>query len=262
MRKLRTLCMGMGVVAALLALPALAGPQNLDSLLKSAKKALHEDSDAFGEARNLPDSEIAAGLKEALAQGTRDAIAKLGQDGGFWDNANVRIPLPGPLEKVGKLARQLGQGEKVDAFQLSLNRAAEKAVPEVADIFGDAIRQMSLKDARGILTGGDHAATDYFRRVAGEALATRIEPIVEKTTDSVGVTRRYKALTDSAGGSSLGGMLGQLGGDGDKSLDLDKYVTDKAIDGLFTEIAAQEAAIRENPAARTTDLLKKVFGAR
>jgi hypothetical protein len=169
---------------------------------------------------------------------------------------------------VGDLARQLGQGDKVDAFELSMNRAAEKAVPQVADIFGDAIRKMTLQDARGILTGGDHAATDFFRRVAGDALAARIRPIVAEATDRVGVTQKYKALT-ATGGGAFGGVLDSLGGlGGDKAggkgspLDLDDYVTARTLDGLFTVIGEQEQSIRRNPAARTSELLRKVFGNR
>ncbi len=233
------------------------------------KDILHQVKQAAGDSRtqaaNLPGSEIAAGLKEALAKGTTHAINTLGREGGFWNNPGVRIPLPGKLEQAGKLARQLGQGAKVDAFELSLNRAAEKAVPQVADIFGDAIRRMTLDDARGILTGGDHAATDFFRRVAGDALTARIHPIVASATDSVGVTRKYKAFTAGSGGA-LGDVLGALGsgkqGQGGSALDLDSYVTAKTMDGLFATIAEQERSIRTNPAARTTDLLKKVFGGR
>lgn len=235
--------------------PGTAHAQKWKDVLKKATQ--HTSSPGA----DVADSDAAAGLKEALADGTSHAIKTLGRTGGFSDNALVRIPLPPALDKAGKLARQLGQGEKVDAFQLSLNRAAEKAVPEVADIFGDAIRKMTLKDAQGILAGGDHAATDYFRRVAGDALTERIGPIVGKATDSVGVTRKYKALVSSSEGGGLGSALSRLGGrSGSDSLDLDKYVTDQTIDGLFTEIGEQEKAIRTNPAARTTDLLKKVFG--
>lgn len=212
----------------------------------------------------LNDSEVGAGLKEALASGVSRAIEQLGRDDGFWSNSAVRIPLPGTLRKAGEVAGRLGQGAQFEAFQRTLNQAAEKAVPEVADIFGNAIRQMSLTDARNILTGGDHAATDYFRRTAGEALTTRIQPIVASSTDAVGVTRGYKELiaSDAVGGTL--GKLQSLGGGGASasadSLDLDRYVTDRTIDGLFHVIAEQEAAIRNNPAARTTDLLRKVFG--
>lgn len=250
-------------VCAIAALPAaaLAGGQFKD-LLNKAKQAVHAPG-ATSTGANLPSSDIAAGLKEALAKGTTNAINSLGRDGGFWNNSQVRIPLPGKLAEFGKLARQLGQGAKVDAFELSMNRAAEKAVPQVAQIFGNAIRQMTLSDARGILTGGDHAATDYFRRVAGPALTARIEPIVAKATDSVGVTQKYKALTADSGGALgdvLGALNGQHGASGKRPLNLDDYVTGKTIDGLFTTIGEQEKSIRDNPAARTTALLKKVFG--
>jgi hypothetical protein len=191
-----------GVVLAVAMLPAAATGQ-FDDLLRQLKQGSHANAHAAA----LPSSDIAAGLKEALAKGTTHAIDALGRTDGFWGNAKVRIPLPGKLAQVGKLARQFGQGAKVDAFELSMNRAAEKAVPQVADIFGDAIRKMTLQDARGILTGGDHAATDFFRRVAGDALAARIHPIVAQATESVGATRKYKAFT-AADGNGLGGVLG------------------------------------------------------
>ncbi|MCX7512985.1 DUF4197 domain-containing protein [Frateuria sp. STR12] len=241
--------------------PVGAASGQFEDLLKQLKQGRHaQDADR---AANLPSSDIAAGLKEALAKGTTHAINALGRKDGFWSNAKVRIPLPGKLQQLGDLARQFGQGARVDAFELSMNRAAEKAVPQVADIFVDAIRKMTLQDARGILTGGDHAATDFFRRVAGDTLAARIHPIVAQATQNVGVTRKYKALT-AAEGNGLGGVLGALGGSEDKHnpLDLDDYVTAQTLDGLFTMIGEQEQAIRKNPAARTTELLKKVFGSR
>lgn len=260
--------LGLALAAATVSASA-AGAGQFKDLLNKVKSSAHGSNATLGS--NLPDSDIASGLKEALAKGTTNAINSLGRDGGFWNNSKVRIPLPGKLEQAGKLARQLGQGAKVDAFELSMNRAAEKAVPQVAEIFGDAIRKMTLSDARGILTGGDHAATDFFRRVAGDALTARIHPIVAKATDSVGVTQKYKSFTAGSGGGALGGALGSLGslGGGHKTtgasgspMDLDNYVTAKTLDGLFTEIGAQEQSIRHNPAARSTDLLKKVFGSR
>jgi len=260
----------LGLALAVAALPVIAaGTGQFKDLLNKVKSSTHVSNSSLGS--NLPDSDIASGLKEALAKGTTNAINSLGRDGGFWNNSKVRIPLPGKLEQAGKLAKQLGQGDKVDAFELSMNRAAEKAVPQVAQIFGDAIRKMTLSDARGILTGGDHAATDFFRRVAGDALTARIHPIVANATNSVGVTQKYKAFTSGSGGGALGGALGSLGslgslggghkaGNGNSPLDLDDYVTSKTLDGLFTEIGDQEQSIRHNPGARTTDLLKKVFG--
>jgi len=260
----------LGFAFAVAALPlTAAGSGQFKDLLNKVKQSTHA-SRSSQPGDNLPTSDIAAGLKEALAKGTTNAINSLGRDGGFWNNSKVRIPLPGKLEQAGKLARELGQGAGVDAFELSMNRAAEKAVPQVAGIFGDAIRQMTLDDARGILTGGDHAATDFFRRTAGDALTARIRPIVARATDSVGVTQKYKAFTAGSGGGALGGALGSLSALGGKSanktagspLDLDDYVTAKTLDGLFATIAEQEQSIRHNPGARTTELLKKVFGGR
>ncbi len=246
-----------------------AGGSQFGDRLKQARQAAR-GSTATPASASLPTGDIAVGLKEALARSTTAAISRLGRSDGFWGNANVRIPLPGKLAQVGKFARQLGQGARVDAFELSLNRAAEQAVPQVAGIFGDAIRKMTLADARGLLVGGDHAATDYFRRVAGAALSARIEPIVARATDSVGVTRQYKALTSATPGGGLGnalGSLGALGGGhsadaGGSPLNLDDYVTAKTLDGLFTTIGEQEQSIRQNPDARSTALLKKVFGSR
>jgi hypothetical protein len=254
--------LGLALVLTTVPVVAAGSGQFKDLLNKVKSSTQHRSNSSLGS--NLPEGDIASGLKEALAKGTTNAINSLGRDGGFWNNSRVRIPLPGKLEQAGKLARQLGQGARVDAFELSMNRAAEKAVPQVAQIFGDAIRKMTLSDARGILTGGDHAATDFFRRVAGDALTARIHPIVANATDSVGVTQKYKAFTAGNGGGALGGALGSLGGHksnkGGSPLDLDDYVTSKTLDGLFTEIGDQEQSIRHNPGARTTDLLRKVFG--
>ncbi len=241
---------------------ASAGVNPFDELMNKVEPP--QESAQLG--AKLPLRDITAGLKEALARGTTNAINSLGRKGGFWNNPKVRIPLPGRLEQAAGLARKLGQGAKVDAFELSMNRAAEKAVPQVAQIFGDAIRKMTLSDARRILDGGNHAATDYFRRVAGAALIARIHPIVAQATDSVGVTQKYKAFTSGSAGGALGGALGALGSFAGKSagggspLNLDDYVTQKTLDGLFTVIGEQEESIRRNPAARGTDLLKKVFG--
>ncbi|MEO5813046.1 MAG: DUF4197 domain-containing protein [Rhodanobacter sp.] len=260
--------LGLALIAASLPVVA-AGSGQFKDLLNKAKQVTHASSGAQLGA-NVSDTDIGAGLKEALARSTTDAINSLGREGGFFNNSKVRIPLPGKLEQASKLARQLGQGAKVDAFELSMNRAAEKAVPQVADIFGDAIRKMTLNDARGILTGGNHAATDFFRRVAGAALTARVRPIVAEATDSVGATQKYKALVSGEGGGGLGGALGSLGAlagshggaKGGSALDLDDYVTRETLNGLFTVIGEQEQSIRTNPAARGTDLLKKVFGGR
>jgi len=196
--------------------------------------------------------EIAQGLKEALAVGTERAVGRLGVRDGFWLNRNVNIPLPESLRKVEKTLRTFGQGKVVDEFHLSLNRAAEAAVPEAVSIFGDAIRGMTLTDARQILNGPNNAATEYFRGRTSAALAARFNPIVAKATASVGATRKYKELSGKVGKVVPGYQM----------QDLDAYVTDRTLAGLFVTLASEELKIRQDPAARTTELLKKVFGSR
>ncbi|HNQ04087.1 MAG TPA: DUF4197 domain-containing protein [Thiobacillaceae bacterium] len=200
----------------------------------------------------LTEEEVVKGLKEALSKGTRQAIAQLGKDGGFLNNLDVRIPPPEELRKVERLLRTLGQDKYADQFIATLNHAAEKAVPEAASLFGDAIARMSVSDAQAILRGPDDAATQYFRKTSEASLKERFLPIVQAATDQAGVTAAYKALLQKAGPTVH--LLG-VGG-----TDLDRYVDDKAVDGLFKMVAAEEKRIRQDPLARTTDLLKKVFG--
>ncbi len=200
----------------------------------------------------LAESDIVSGLKEALQTAVSKSIKNLGQPGGFLDNAEVRIPVPEKLSTAAKGLRLAGQGELVDEFEASMNTAAEKAVPETADILGNSISQMSFEDANKILNGPSDAATQYFEKTSRADLKTRILPVVKEATDQAEVTASYKRMIEAAPG---GAMLAS-----GTSLDLDGYVADKALDGLFSVMASEEAAIRQNPAARTTDLLKKVFG--
>ncbi|RTZ73780.1 MAG: DUF4197 domain-containing protein [Gammaproteobacteria bacterium] len=202
----------------------------------------------------LPTSEIDAGLKEALSIGAERAIDYLSKPGGFLNDPKVRIGLPGSLGTIAQGLRAAGQGAIVDEFEETMNRAAEAAIPRTLDIVKETVSNMTLDDARQILSGGDDAATQYLRRKAGPALAEAIKPIVAEATDKAGATAAYKKLVGSAGGGMLGNLMGG------SSLDLDSYVTDKTLDGLFTMLAEEERKIRTNPMARTTDLLKKVFG--
>ncbi len=240
---------------------ALAGFQDLmksaGGLLEKSGGAIPGLSGGSGGAGNLSDSQIDAGLKEALSVGAERAVALLGRDGGFLNDPQVRIPLPGVLGTVAKTARTLGQGQYVDAFEQAVNRAAEKAIPKTLDIVKQTVANMSLQDVRGILTGGDDAATRYLREKAGDSLRKAIRPIVAQATDEAGATAAYKRLVDSTKGSM--GMLGGLMGS-QVNLDLDDYVTQKTLDGLFLKLAAEEKAIRTNPVARSTELLKQVFG--
>ena len=211
-----------------------------------------DDSEIIKSATSvLTNSEVVDGLKEALSKGTESAIARLGKQDGFFANKKVKIPMPDSLQMVEDGLRKIGQDKYADEFVLTMNRAAEQAVPEAAEIFGSAIRNMSIEDARGILNGQDDAATKYFRRTSGEKLVNRFLPIVKKSTEQIGVTSNYKQMVDK-----LGFMSRFID---TESLDVDRYITNKAIDGLFLMVAREEKLIRENPAARTTDLLKKVF---
>lgn len=206
----------------------------------------------------LSAGDATGGIKEALAKGVESAILQLGRPNGFFADTAVKILVPDRVRQVADLARKAGQGARVDAFEESMNRAAEKAVPAAADILGGAVRDMSVQDAVGIVRGGGTSATDYFRRTSNEKLVGAFRPIVAKQTASVGVTEKYKAFAGKTGGGAVGALLG--GGKGGASLDLDDYVTHKAIDGLFLVIGKQEQQIRSNPAARSTDLLRRVFG--
>lgn len=219
--------------------------------LKSAKEAV-EKSDTPAVSQALSNDQIIQGLKEALSIGTEKAIALLGRDGGYLNDAQVKIPLPDGLKSVSKGLRAIGQDKLVDEFVGTINHAAEQAVPETLSIFGDAIKQMSLEDAKGILNGGDTAATDYFKDKGSNSLTAAILPIIQQATKQAGVTSAYKDLV---------GKVGFLGSYVDMdALDLDKYVTAKAMDGLFLKLAEQEQLIRQDPIARTTDILKNVFG--
>lgn len=204
--------------------------------------------------RTLGQSEVVAGLREALVKGSEIAVGELGRPDGFLKHADVRIPLPGPLESVGNGMRRFGMGGYVDAFETSLNRAAEQAVPEALDLLVASVRTMSVDDAMSVLNGPDDAATRYFRERNETRLVERFLPIVREATASAGVTQAYKSMLGQAG------MVAQLFDPG--SLDIDRYVTDQAIDGLFVLLAREERNIRANPLARTSELLQRVFGPR
>jgi hypothetical protein len=207
---------------------------------------------------SLSHDQMVSGLKEALGQGMQQAVASLGRPDGFLHDPSVRIPMPENLQRVEKALRALRQDDLADEFVTTMNRAAEQAVPEGAAVLGQALKQMSFADARTILTGTNNAATEYFRRTSETNLHARFLPIVQAATEQAGVTRSYKQMVDQAGGA-FGGLGGRLWGE--KALDLDSYITARTLDGLFLKIAEQEKQIRENPVARTTDLLQKVFGA-
>lgn len=247
-------------LALLAAAAAPAAAQSSDDLRDALRRATQRPAPTAPTTppTHVSQADAASGLREALAQGAQRGIRELGRADGFWGNDARRIPLPRALRRAEPVLRQAGQGARIDEFHLSMNRAAERAVPAAADVIGDAVRRMSFDDARAILTGGDDAATQYLRRTAGPALAERFRPIVAQATGEVGATRQYRALTQREG---VGQVLGALGGSGGASAaDLDGYVTDKALDALFAQIAEEERAIRRDPVKRGSELLRRVFG--
>ena len=194
---------------------------------------------------------VASGLKEALSVGTKNAVGLLSGKDGYFANEAVKILLPENVRRLGDALRMAGYQKEVDAFVLSMNRAAEKAAPRAADIFAGAIREMSITDAQKILGGGNTAATEYFKSKTSTQLFDAFKPDISKSMSEVGVTRAYKAMTDRYTSMVPFAKV--------ESLDLDRYVTNKSLDGLFYMVGQEETKIRTNPAARTTELLRKVF---
>jgi hypothetical protein len=205
----------------------------------------------LGKQSTSSDSKIASGLKEALRVGAENAVILTGKTDGYFGNQAIKILLPKNLRPLEKGLGAMGYQPKIDAFVLSMNRAAEAAAPSAKKIFGDAILDMSFDDARKILSGGDTAATDYFKGKTTDQLTVAFRPFVEKTMNENGVAQQYDSLT---------GHLQSIPFMKSEDLDINKYVVGKALDGLFYMLAGEERKIRKNPAARTTDLLKQVFG--
>lgn len=257
MLKRRLLITSILLSGSLLITPGYAGWQDLlkdaDSLLKGSS----ETSQSSGTTSSLSNQQIAQGLKEALDSGVKTAIDMLGKENGFLNDQAVKILMPEQLQKVESTLRTFGQEKMADEFVASMNHAAEQAVPQVSQIFIDSIAKMSLSDAQGILSGGDTAATDYFKNNTSEQLSKLIKPHVKNAMDSNQVTQYYKSMVSQVKRyDSFGLMDSYLG----NAAEIDDYVTNKTMDGLFVKIAEQEKLIRDNPAARSTELLKEVFG--
>lgn len=216
------------IAGAAIALPAMAGLESISN------------QDAVG------------GLREVLVRGTQYAVDSLGKQDGFFGNGKVKIPLPESAQKVEKVLRQFGMGKQADELILTINRAAEAAMPEAKVLLVDAVRKMSVQDAKGILTGGLDSATQYFKRTTSEQMRTKFLPIVKKATAMVQLAQKYD---EYAGKGAKLGLVKK------EDANLDSYVTQKALDGLFIMVAEQEANIRQNPAAAASGILQKVFGA-
>ena len=199
----------------------------------------------------LNDAMIGSGLKEALSVGTQKAVRLVGKPGGYLDNEAIKILVPQNLRTVEKVSRGLGQGARVDEFVASMNHAAESAAPEAETIFAEAVTEMTIDDARKLLNGGDTSITDYFKAKTSARLAVAFRPHVEAAMSKNGVTQQYQALVGHVSWISFGSG---------SSMDINTYVVNKALDGLFYMLGQQEKEIRTNPAARSTALLKQVFG--
>lgn len=207
---------------------------------------------AHAQLASISNTDAASGLRQALTDGAAAAVGKLGIENGFFANPKVKIPLPPVLSKVEGAMRTFGMKKQADDLILSMNRAAEAAVPEAKQLLVDAAKRMSLQDAKGILSGGQTSVTDYFRRTTSAQLTQRFLPIVKGATERVGVAQQYNSL---AGQASKFGVINK-----DQST-IEGYVTQKSLDGLYLMIGEEEKALRANPIGAASDIVKKVFGA-
>lgn len=210
--------------------------------------SLHTSAAGLGD---LSATDTSSGLKEALTRGADIAVSQLGKKNGFLGDKRVKIPLPKSAQTAEKMMRTFGMKKQADELIETMNRAAEMAVVEAKPILTNAVKSMSFDDARGILTGGDDAATQYFRRTTSAQLTQRFLPIVKQMTAKVQLAEQYNQLAGQA--ASLG-LVKQ------EDANIDNYVTRKALDGLFLVIAEQERAIRKDPVGAATGMAQKVFG--
>jgi len=213
----------------------------LDNLMKGLGGSSKQEPD---------DSTVVSGLKEALTIGTDNAVKSVSQTDGYFGNEIIKILMPEKIQKVADVLRKVGYQKEVDDFILSMNRAAEKAAPMATSYFVGAIKEMSFDDAGKILNGGDTAATEFFKQKTSDKIAASFKPVVSSSMNEVGVTKKYKDMM---------GKYDSLPFVDKESIDLDNYVTNKAMDGLFYMVGEEEKKIRTDPAARVTDLLKTVF---
>jgi len=214
--------------------------------------ALTLSSQAFAlSLSDLSQSDASGGLKDALVQGAQIAVQQLGKPGGFSNNNDVRIELPGNLGKAASAMKMMGMGSQVDQLEASMNKAAEAAVPQAQVLLVEAVKKMTVQDAKSILSGPKDAATQYLDKSSREQIRAKFLPIVKQATDQVGLARQY---------NSFAGQAANFGVVDAKSANIESYVTEQALNGLFKMISVEEASIRENPAEAASSLAKKVFG--
>ena len=207
---------------------------------------------AWAQLEKISNQDASSGMRAALDKGTQAAVASLGKTDGFLGNNAVKILLPDSLRRYEKTMRQFGMGKYADELVTTMNRAAEAAVPEAKPLFVDAVKKMTVQDAKGILTGGNTSATDYFKRTMSEPLRGKFLPIVAESTKKVKVAEKYNEF---AGQGAKYGLVKK------EDANLDGYITQKTLDGLFYMVAEEEKKIRANPVAAGSDIIKKVFGA-
>ncbi len=232
-----------GLVVTVMAVATVATADYQD-VLKSAQQLA-------GGKESTQNSQIVDGLKEALQVGTDNAVKSVSRPDGYFKNPEIKILLPQYVKNAEPVLRAAGMGATLDEFEQSMNRAAEKAAPQAKSLFLDAVKQMNVTDAEKILHGRDNEATLYFKDKTSSQLQNLFMPIIKESMSSVGVTRTYQGLEQKIQSVPFAGT---------SSFNLDQYVTEKSIDGIFLMLAKEEANIRSNPAARVTDLLKNVFG--
>jgi Protein of unknown function (DUF4197) len=230
--------------------PICFSQSSLKDWAKKAEGALEPSKSA---AEGLSDDRITSGLKEALRVSTGRAVASTGRPDGFLTNAAIKILLPPKLQSAGKTMRMFGMGAQVDQLEVGMNRAAEQATPQAKQIFLNALTRMTFNDVHEIFTGGDTAATDYFKRQSTDELTTAFTPIVHQAMLKVGVIRQYNSAMQNPVFSRFAAS---------EEFNLDAYVVGKTLDGLFYELGQEEKKIRKDPAAQTTELLREVFGNR
>ena len=197
------------------------------------------------------ESTLIVGFKQALSIGTEKAVQTVSKPDGYFGNQAIKIQLPDTMQKVADILGKLGMQKQVDDFTLSMNRAAEKAAPQAASIFGAAIKDMGIEDAQKIYSGGDTAATEFFKGKTSEQIFSAFKPIISSSMQEVGTTALFNDIMSKYNAMPFVPK---------KSIDIEEYVTNEAMDGLFTMVGEEEKSIRTNPAARTTDLLKSIFG--
>jgi hypothetical protein len=223
---------------------------NAGCTTQQINQAIGDVNDAIGQNQQVTTTEVAQGLKEALTVGISKGAQQAAQENGYFGNPKLRIPFPPEVQKVENTLRQIGLGSEVDKFVLTLNRGAEQAAKEAKPVFVAAIKSMTIQDAWNILRGQDDAATQYLKRTTSGELKSRFQPIVAQSLQNVNATRYYSDLVNT---------YNKIPGVQRVNPDLEAYATDKAIEGLFILVADEEKNIRENPVARTTELLKRVF---